>query len=111
MTDDDGDGWYDSFWIACELESLQDNIEGYLSVDIYDDQGYLLDYTDYTFTINSDEIVYLELGDIGYSLIEGDEPGYYQMAIYLCIGTEYNPDYFQDYSETDYEWLEIYTEY
>lgn len=108
VTDDDEDGWADSLWIACEIESLQDNIEGYLSVDIYDDLGYLLDYTDYTFTINSYDFLYLEIGDIGYSLIEGDEPGYYQMAIYLCLGTEYNPDYFQDYAETDYEWLEIY---
>lgn len=108
VSDDDGDGWYDSFWIACDIGSLQDNTEGYLSVDIYDDLGYLLDYTEYTFTISSDEITYLEIGDIGYSLIEGDEPGFYQMVIYLCLGTEYNPDYFQDYAESDYEWLEIY---
>ena len=100
---------YDSILIAFEVNSLQDNIEGYFSADVYDAQGYLIDYVEYTFIINSSESVYAEFGDLGFVLEEGDgDPGYYYLAIYLCMGTEYDPAMFQDYAETDWEWLEVY---
>ena len=109
-TDDwDEDGWDDTFYIAFEVESLEDGVLGYFGADIYDDQGYLIDYIEYTFIINTTEVIYVELGDLGFILEEADGgAGYYYMAIYLCLGDEYDPDNFQDYAETDYEWLEVY---
>jgi len=109
-TDDwDEDGWDDTMYIAFEVESLDDGVLGYLGADIYDNEGYLIDFIEYTFIINTTEVVYVELGDLGFVLEETDgESGYYFMSIYLCLGDEYDPDNFQDYAETDYEWLEVY---
>lgn len=111
-TDDlDGDFWDDTIYIAFEIESLEDEVDGYLGVDVYDVEGYLIDYVEYTFMINTTEIVYMELGDLAFVLEETDgEAGYYILALYLCTGEEWNPLTFQDYAETDYEWLEVYHE-
>ncbi|UCE75038.1 MAG: hypothetical protein JSV56_04865, partial [Methanomassiliicoccales archaeon] len=105
----DFDGWDDTISIGFEIESLEDEVDGYLGIDVYDVEGYLIDYVEYTFMINTTEIVYMEQGDLVFVLEETDgEAGYYIMVLYLCTGEEWNPATIQDYAETDYEWLEVY---
>ncbi len=108
-TDGDLDGDLDSLWVQFEVNSLEDYVYGYLSIDVYDALGYLIDYLEYNFVISTYETISVELGELGFALEETDgEPGYYQMVIYMCLGDQFDIDYIQDYAETDLVWLEYY---
>ncbi|MCU0798745.1 MAG: clostripain-related cysteine peptidase [Candidatus Thermoplasmatota archaeon] len=108
-TDGDLDGDQDSLWVQFEINSREDYVYGYLSIDVYDALGYLIDYLEYNFVISTYETISVELGELGFALEETDgEPGYYQMVIYMCLGDQFDIDYIQDYAETDLVWLEYY---
>ena len=107
----DQDGHNDSITLALDVESLEDNVIANLTLDVFNNRGYLIDGIEYEFEISSDEIVYLDLWDVYYvhELVDGESDLLRIEGVLSLLNTD-GTYTLQDWVETPYEYLTAFNE-
>ena len=107
----DQDGHNDSITLALDVESLEDNVIANLTLDVFNNRGYLIDGIEYEFEISSEEIVYLDLWDVYYvhELVDGESDLLRIEGVLSLLNTD-GTYTLQDWVETPYEYLTAFNE-
>lgn len=103
-SDEDGDGFRDTMRFTFTVHSSEDDVEGYLALNVYNLRGDNVANLGLEINVSSDEP---RSYNAVFSLEEEDGgPGLYRISAYLCRGNAFDSRYYQDYIRSGYRWLE-----
>jgi hypothetical protein len=105
-SDGDGDGCRDTLKHQYSVTSVENDVEAFLGINIYNLRGDHIASLGHTFNITSNETLTFTVTFI-LEEYEGG-PGLYRITSYLCRGNTFDRGYFQDYTRSSYRWLEVY---
>ena len=107
-SDRDDDGRMDTMKYHFSVHSIEDDVDAFLGINIYNLRGDHISSIGHSFSVSSNDH---KSFTVSFTLdVEDGGPGMYRVTAYLCKGNSFDQRYFQDYTRSSYRWLEIYND-